>query len=141
MANKNSYDFVLDCSITMAWLFEDEATSSTDGILEALEKGNCIVPSIWSLEVANVLLIAQRKKRITAIQASGFIDALSYLPIHIDASTMSRAMHSIYALAVQEQLTIYDAAYLELAIRENIPLATKDHDLLTAAKRLQIKIQ
>jgi predicted nucleic acid-binding protein len=138
MTSNNGYDFVLDCSMTMAWLFEDEGSKHTDQVLEKLENAKAIVPSIWPLEVANVLLFAQRKKRITAIQASSFIDALAALPIHVDSSTQDRALHSIYTLAHEENLTIYDAAYLELAIRENIPLATLDHDLLKAIQKLKI---
>lgn len=109
---------MLDCSVTMAWLFEDETTPKTERILENLESSQAIVPSSWPLEVANVMLIAIRKKRITAVQASSFIDALMALPIHIDESTAGRAMHSLFNLASQEKLTIYDTAYLEIAIRE-----------------------
>src|SRR5438094_7459559 len=103
---KNSYDFVLDCSITMAWCFEDESTEHTDSILESLKKSTAIVPTIWSLEVANVLLLAKKNKRITEVQSAGFIDALSSLPIVIDPSTTSRAMHTIFVLAGQTDLTI-----------------------------------
>lgn len=140
MAGQNGYDFVLDCSVTMAWLFEDEITASTEEILDKLEHARAVVPAIWPLEVANVLLIAVRKKRIKSVQASSFVDTLSILPIFTDSSTMSRAMHSIFNLAAEETLTIYDAAYLELALRENIPLATQDTDLIKAARRLKIQI-
>ena len=138
MGNKNGFNFVLDCSVTMAWLFEDETSAMTDAILGQLEKASAIVPSIWPLEVANVLVHAVHHKRITNIQAAHFIDALAKLPIHVDEFTTTRAMHSIYALAHEEKLTIYDAAYLDLAIREQIPIATQDKDLLKAAKKLKI---
>jgi predicted nucleic acid-binding protein len=124
----------------MAWLFEDETTSFTEAILEQLAKSSAIVPSIWPLEVANVLLHTVRHKRITGLQAVNFIDALAKLPIHVDESTTTRAMHSIYALASSEKLTIYDASYLDLALREKIPIATQDKDLLKAAKRLKIHL-
>jgi len=140
LKSKNGFEFVLDCSVTMSWLFEDEVTTQTEKILEHLESSQVVVPSIWPLEVANVLLIAKRKKRVTDLQVSGFIDALATMPIHVDDSTTSRAMHSIFTLASQENLTIYDAAYLELAIRENIPIATLDNDLLKVSKRLKINI-
>ena len=139
MSNKNGFDFVLDCSITMAWLFEDESSEATDAILERLETSRATVPSIWPLEVANVLVHAVRRKRITTIRSAHFIDALAKLPILVDASTTARAMHSIYTLANEEKLTIYDAAYLDLALREQIPLATQDDDLLKAAKRLKVQ--
>lgn len=140
MAN-NLYDFVLDCSITLAWCFEDESNDYTDNILENLQTATAVVPTIWPLEVANVLLLSKKKKRITEVQAASFIDALSELPIVVDPSTTSRAMHSIFALANQSDLTIYDAAYLELAIREEIPLLTLDKALIKAAKKLNIPLK
>lgn len=141
MGVKNSYDFVLDCSITMAWCFEDESSDYTDSILENFNEATALVPTIWSLEVANVLLLAKKNRRITEIQAASFIDALSALPIVVDQSTTSRAMHSIFVLAGQSDLTIYDAAYLELAIREKIPLLTLDKGLIKAAKKLHIPLK
>jgi predicted nucleic acid-binding protein len=138
---KNLYDFVLDCSITMAWCFEDESNDATDAILESLQNSTAIVPTIWPLEVANVLLIAKKNKRITEVQSASFVDALSALPIAVDQSTTARAMHSIFVLADQSNLTIYDAAYLELALREKIPLLTLDNDLIKAAKKLHISLK
>lgn len=138
---KNSYDFVLDCSITMAWCFEDESSDYTNTILENFKFTAAIVPTIWPLEVANVLLQAKQNKRLTEVQSANFIDALSSFRIIVDSSTTSRAMHSIYVLAGQLNLTIYDAAYLELAIREKIPLLTLDKELIKAAKKLHISLK
>jgi len=138
---KNRYSFVLDCSITMAWCFEDEMNDYADSILENLKDSTAIVPTIWPLEVANVLLIAKKNKRITEVQAASFIDALSALPIIVDQSTTSRAMHSIFVLANKADLTIYDAAYLELAIREEIPLLTLDNGVIKAAKKMNIPLK
>lgn len=135
------YNFVLDCSITMAWCFEDESNEYTDAILEKLGISTAVVPTIWPLEVANVLLLSKKKKRITEVQLASFVDALSTLPIVVDPSTTSRAMHSIMVLAGQSDLTIYDAAYLELAIREGIPLITLDKGLIRAAKKLNILLE
>ena len=140
MHDKKDSHFVLDCSITMAWLFEDETTVLTEAVLQKLSNSQAFVPSIWPLEVANVLVHTVRHKRISSVQAANFIDALAKLPIHVDEFTTTRAMHSIYALASSEKLTIYDAAYLDLAIREEIPLATQDGDLLKAAKRLRVTV-
>ncbi len=140
MSAHDNYHFVLDCSVTMAWLFEDETTAYTDAILDQLSSNKAIVPALWPLEVSNVLVHAIRHKRISEVQAANFIDALAKLPIQVDEFTASRAMHSIYTLALSEKLTIYDAAYLDLASREKIPIATLDKDLLSAAKRLKIKI-
>lgn len=138
---KNLYDFVLDCSITMAWCFEDENTDYTDKILDSLNNSTAVVPTIWPLEVANVLLISKKHKRITEVQSASFIDALSALPIVVDPSTTAKALHSIFALAGQLDLTIYDATYLELAAREKIPLLTLDKALIRAAKKLNILLQ
>jgi predicted nucleic acid-binding protein len=138
---KDHYNFVLDCSITMAWCFEDERSDYADNILDSLTNSIAIVPSLWPLEVANVLTIAKRNKRLTEIQATNFIEALSRLAINVDPSTSSRAMHSIYVLADQSNLTIYDASYLELAIREKIPLLTLDKSLINAAKKLHIPLK
>ncbi|MCX7120438.1 MAG: type II toxin-antitoxin system VapC family toxin [Gammaproteobacteria bacterium] len=132
---------VLDCSVTMAWIFQDETLSEKANIiLTTLKEKQIKVPTIWSLEVANVLCLAERQKKITAFEVAEFKEFLSALPIVIDHDTSVRAMGSIYALAKTEQLTVYDAAYLEIAIRENSPLATFDKALKNAAKRNGISI-
>lgn len=133
------YSFVLDCSLTMTWLFEDEASTASDRILDELQGSIAVVPTIWPLEVSNVLLLAMRKKRLSSTKAAGFIDALALLPIVVDQTTSTRAMHSIFRLADSLQITVYDAAYLELAIREKIPLATLDQELLKAAHASGVK--
>src|SRR5438876_831107 len=98
---KKNYDFVLDCSMTMSWCFEDESNDTSDAILDALSYSTAIVPTIWPLEVANVLLLSKKHKRISEIQSASFIDILSSLPIIIDPFTSIRAMHSIFVLAGQ----------------------------------------
>lgn len=141
MTTKNSYNFVLDCSVTMAWCFEDEGDHYSETILEKMRHASVVVPTIWPLEVGNVLLLAQRKKRLSSIQAANFIDALSAFSITVDSSTTNRAMHTIFRLAEATGLTIYNAAYLELAFREKIPLATLDRTLITAAKSMHIAVE
>lgn len=138
---KNPYDFVIDCSVTMAWCFEDESNDYADNILEKLKNGKAVVPSIWSLEVANVLLLSKKHKRISEIESSSFIDLLSEMPIIVEQSAAIRAMHSVFVLAGQLDLTIYDASYLELAIREKIPLLTLDKQLIKAAKKMHISVE
>jgi predicted nucleic acid-binding protein len=125
----------------MTWCFEDKSSSHTDAVLENFVNTKAIVPTIWPLEVANVLLMAQQKKRITELHAASFVEALMTLPITIDPSTSYRAMHSIFLLGKELNLTIYDAAYLELALREKIPLLTLDKGLIKAAKKLQIPLE
>jgi predicted nucleic acid-binding protein len=133
-------DLVLDCSITMSWCFEDESNEYSDRVLEFLSHAHAIVPTIWPLEVANVLLIAKRKKRITEHQLRAFLKDLSFLPIKIDNSSTHRALDDVYEIAKQTHLTIYDAAYIDLAIKEKIPLATKDNALLKAARLMQVEL-
>lgn len=127
--------FVLDCSATMAWCFEDEASSEADAALDALVDGQAIVPGIWSLEVANVLTVAERRGRVTAAEVSRFVDLLLGLPIVTDAETSSRALGDILMLARTYELSAYDAAYLELAMRLGVGLVTKDRSLANAAAR------
>lgn len=128
--------FVLDCSVAMAWVLREDAMSEkADSILAIFEEKEAKVPTIWSLEVANVLCMAERQKKLTAFEVAEFKEFLSLLPVTIDHDTSSRVMGSIYALAKTEQLTVYDAAYLEMAIRIGCPLATFDKALKSAAKR------
>ena len=131
--------FVLDCSIAAAWLFEDEATTQTDDLLEQLRNGSAFVPNLWHLELGNVLIQAERRKRITSAQISTRLELISRLPIETDTETDSRAFREILTLARSETLTTYDAAYLELAIRRGTPLATQDKILIRAANRVQIQ--
>ena len=90
------YDFVLDCSVTMAWCFEDEGNQFTDAILEDFTTATAVVPTIWPLEVANVLLIAKKKKRITPLHTAHFNDALSALPIVVHWQTTQPARRFVW---------------------------------------------
>jgi len=132
--------FVLDCSTAMAWCFEDEKSGHADRILEGLAVSPAVVPTIWMLEVANVLLMAQRKRRITVADSARFLDLLRSLPIRTDEETSRRAWTEILPLAARLSLSAYDAAYVELAIRLDAPLATLDTHLMRAAKRAGIEI-
>lgn len=131
-------NFVLDCSIAMAWCFEDEATEFTDSLLERLAEGSAKVPSIWFLEVANVLAISERKGRTNQAKITQFLQLLGDLPISVDAKTGDKAFTDILTLARTHRLTSYDAAYLELALREGLPLATLDEGLIRVAGNLGV---
>ena len=125
---------VLDTSITMAWCFDDETTPYTEALLNWCAAGNDIyVASVWPLEVTNVLLNAQRKGRITGQQVEEFLAVLSRLSIHIEEVLPERAFQDTRKLAQTHRLTSYDAAYLEVAIRRQLPLASLDDDLKKAA--------
>lgn len=126
-------EFVLDVSVTMAWCFEDEATPETWAILDRLQDEGAVVPALWPLEVANVLLLAERRKRTTAARSIAFIEQLLRLPIRIEEETAQQVLREVYALGRSASLTAYDASYLDLAIRRHLPLATTDRALRAAA--------
>ncbi len=129
-------EFVLDSSVTMAWFFDDEAAASTDELLDALnDRGHATVASHWALEVCNTLVMGERRKRNSAGESAHFLGILNSLPIEVDGETASTAPVSTIALARAHTLTLYDAAYLELAMRRGLPLATLDKDLRAAAKK------
>ena len=132
--------FVIDCSVAMAWCFEDEATDFTDRLLERLGSESAVVPSLWLLEVANVLIISERKGRTNQAKITTFLQLLGDLPITIEPKTESKALTDILSLARANGLTSYDAAYLELALREALSLATLDKNLLRAAQHLGVPI-
>ena len=134
------FGFVLDCSVTISWLIPDERDDSTLKILEMLPEKGSIVPSIWPLEVGNVLLVAQRHKRIASEQRHSAIYALNQLPIKIDTLTSKNAFLETMELAELHNLTSYDASYLELAIRMNLPIATLDKKLIQVAKERKVSI-
>ena len=131
---------VLDCSIVMAWCFEDEANPVADAVLASLDENEAVVPSLWPLEVANVLVLGERKGRITSDATARFLDMLAALPIVVDEQTPQKALREVLALARTYQTTSYDAAYLELAVREGSPLATLDARLREAAAKLGIAL-
>ena len=129
-------EFVLDCSVTMSWFFGDEATAATDKLLDRLNSdGRAIVAAHWALEVSNTLLMAERRKRSSVAESSHFIAILDALPIEADQETALRASTSSKELARAQGLTLYDSAYLELAMRRSLPLATLDKQLRAAAKK------
>ena len=132
--------FVLDASIALSWCFADESTPTTTALLERLETETAFVPQLWFLEVGNILIGASRKKRISQAKIAEFLDLLSNLNIQTDHETAVRGFHEILSLAQSEHLTTYDSAYLELAMRLGIPLASKDMELRKAAKRLGVEL-
>lgn len=127
--------FVLDASVALAWCFGDEATAVTDAIRDRLIDESALVPANWPLEIANVLATAERRKRIDASDIATFLALLRPLDIGVDQTTAERSLAEILRLARDENLTAYDAAYLDLAIREGLSLATRDKALSDAARR------
>ncbi len=132
--------FVLDTSITMAWCFADESTSATDQLLDSMVSTIAYVPSLWVLEVGNVLVGAERKGRISYSDITEFFTLLENINIRVDTENSIQNGQKIAALAKSYNLTTYDAAYLELSMRLGIPLATKDITLSKAATTVGVTV-
>jgi predicted nucleic acid-binding protein len=130
---KKPQEFILDCSVTMAWYFKDEANDYANVVRRSLAKVGAVVPSLWPLEVANILAIGERCQRSTKAEASKWLSYMQMLPIRIDDEMAARAWSDILNVARSHNLSAYDAAYLELAIRLGLPLASLDDKLRTAA--------
>jgi predicted nucleic acid-binding protein len=126
--------FIIDASATLPWRFADEATPWTEALLGRVETGEeALVPAHWPLEVVNSLLIAQRRGRVTGAQVSEFLEDLAALPIRVVPAAPSAQWTAVLSLAQHYGLTAYDAAYLDLAQRAGLALATLDGDLRKAA--------
>jgi predicted nucleic acid-binding protein len=122
----------------MAWLFHDEATVKTRALLNRLATETALVPAWWFIEITNVLAMAERQRRITPTQSDAFISDLSKLGIERDNEAPDRAFTHLLVLCRRHRLTSYDAIYLELAIRRNLPLATLDNGLRKTAEKLGV---
>jgi len=131
---------VLDASVAVAWAFEDETTPYTEAVLEFLIRGRAVVPSIWLLEVSNALVVAERRNRLKEADTTRFLLALSQLPIAVEAESAAQVFGSTIQLARRYGLSVYDAAYLDLAVRLGVPLATQDGDLRQAAVLCGVEI-
>lgn len=127
--------FVVDASVALAWCFEDESNAYTESILENLKRASAIAPSIWPLEVANVLVVAERRGRVTPAATSQAVSLLQQLPIAIETESLQEVLTVILALARNNQLSVYDASYLHLAMQRGVPLASQDAKLVTACQR------
>jgi predicted nucleic acid-binding protein len=124
--------FVLDCSMTMAWVFPDEATDATDALLESLLSDSAVVPALWSVEVGNVLLVATRRGRIVEEDWVRVRRTLAAFPIDVDPASTERVLGAVLPLASEHGISVYDAMYLELSLRLGLPLATLDRKLAAA---------
>ena len=124
---------VIDSSVTIAWCFPDEQDHYSQAVLNALASERAIVPDLWHLEVANTLLVGERRRRSTQANTAAWFGFLASLPITVDEETKAYAFGTTLSLAREHHLSAYDAAYLELAIRRGLPLATLDDKLKTAA--------
>lgn len=132
--------FVIDAALTMAWCFEDETTPAVEQLFDRLQAETTVVPGLWSLEVANSLYQAERRGRITPQRTTAFIAVLNAMDIETDGESASSAFDRLLTLARMHRLTVYDAAYLDLAVRRGVPVATLDVDLRAAASTLQVEL-
>lgn len=123
--------YVVDCSVSIAWLLEEQGDDYTEAALEALASGHAVAPRWWNVEVVNVLLTLERRKKISTGKAVELLRRLQDLPIRLRESSASA--FELHALAAQHQLTSYDALYLEAALADGLPLATRDKALQQAA--------
>ena len=140
IATRSPEGLVLDCSIVMAWYFVDESSEYADEVARRLPRQAAFVPLNWPLEVANVLFMGERRKRSTQTQAARLLKTLKGLPITLDDETNLHAWNITLSLARAHDLTAYDAAYLELAIRRGLPLASLDDKLKTAAQAVGVPL-
>ncbi len=130
--------FVIDASSVLSWCFEDEGGPQADALIEKVAAEGAAVPDLWFLEVANGLVTGERRRRIRPAESAAFVAMLEGLPIVADGATGARALHETLNLAREHGLTAYDAAYLELAMRLGLPIATADRSLAMAAERVGV---
>ncbi|MBN1868864.1 type II toxin-antitoxin system VapC family toxin [Candidatus Sumerlaeota bacterium] len=132
--------FVIDNSVVMTWCFEDEDSAYAEAVLESLEADQAVVPSVWPLELGDVLLVAERKDRLSQAEVARFLALVGALPISVEQESAERMLREIVALARDLRLTAYDASYLDLAMRSGLPIATQDASLLKAAKKCRVPV-
>jgi len=131
---------VIDASMTIAWLLTDETTAKAHEVLAQVTENGAVVPSLWRLEVANVLRNAVRRGRCDEAFVDESLTNLAALPINIDDATDAHAWSATRRLSLENDLTLYDAAYLELAIRTGRAIATLDKDLVKAARSHSVEV-
>jgi len=133
-------DFVVDNSVVMAWCFLDEESIYADTVLRSLETNIAIVPAVWPLEISNVLVVAERRQRLSKSDSINFLTLINDLPITVIQESPDRMTREILALAREHQLSTYDASYLDLAMRKGLPLATQDKALKKEAIACSVEI-
>ena len=132
--------FVIDNSVVMSWCFKDETNKYAEGILHRLSEATAFAPSIWPLEIVNVLLVAERKKRLSEADSARFMTLLTQLPIVLEADHTESSMKELLIFARANNLSSYDASYLDLAMKSGYPIATLDTKLIRAARKIDVQI-
>jgi predicted nucleic acid-binding protein len=131
---------VLDASVATAWIFPDEVSAYSERVLDDLRTSGAVVPDVWPFQIANVLLVAERRGRLTELQTARALADIEQFQIRVAGSSSIRTVSSLLALGRQERMSAYDASYLDLAIRERLPFATLDERLRTAARSLGLTL-
>jgi len=132
---------VIDSSITMVWCFEDETSELAELVFDRLLVGGAYVPLVWPLEVANSIVVGERRRRLSRTESEQFLRSLARLPITIAAASgLEQAFGSALSVAREQGLSIYDACYLDLSLRLGLPLATLDGRLRAAAERVGVPV-
>lgn len=132
--------FVLDCSVTMPWLFKNDPSGYAEKVLKRFQRDEALVPSLWNLEVLNVLLQAQRRGQITEAESERFLHWLGELPVEEVTFSRQAIFDRVAGLAREHKLTSYDATYLDLSIQQGVALATLDRDLKKAAQSAGVSL-
>lgn len=132
--------FVLDASMSLAWCFMDEKSPSAGLVLDSLAKHRAIVPALWAFEIANSLWMGERRKRSTEEDTIRWLDFLGRLAIVVDVRRTASLWGTLLGMAREHEISVYDATYLELALRLSLPLATLDRRLQHAAKKAGVKL-
>lgn len=135
----SSTSLVVDASVALGWVIEDQADAFTDSLLAALSTRSFWVPVLWTLETVNALAALERRKRLQPERRRALVQALSELPLRVDHQPV--ALTTLDRIAHEYKLTAYDAAYLELAIRRELPLATRDAALVRAARAARVPVE
>ena len=131
---------VIDASVALAWCFQDEASEYADGVLVALEGLAILVPALWSAEITNAVLMAERRKRVKQPEIRRFVELLDGLTVIMDSQSVAENVSNILPIAREYGLSAYDAAYLDVAVRHGVPLATLDSALQKAGRKAGIEI-
>ena len=136
-----SEGFIADSSVGVAWAVHSQASNVTDDLLDQVAAGTpLIVPTLWPFEIANSLLVLLRRKKIIAPERDRALAALARLPFTVDDEGPRFALGRISELAADHGLSVYDGAYLELAMRRKLPLASRDQALCKAAQSCRVKL-
>lgn len=131
---------IIDNSVVMSWCFKHEINTYSNAVLDCMTESAAVVPAIWPLEVVNVLWAAERRKFLTEADSVQFIRLLLQLPILVEFQSPESVLKDVLWLARAQGLSSYDASYLDLAMKKNLPLATLDPKLKKAATAVNVKI-